>query len=205
LTCRKNYGKLTPETYRDYYLNEFLIPSATRWLSEQDEETRKIYLEDRPWLHWDGEKASFTTEDYETYLGRLKMLAPFDSFELGQSENSLFGNETEDARHYTDFSLRYTSGDLTAKVSDEIMQLRDLMNPMLHIKRDSGVRAKHWWIRMATKECGFTSSLVVNFATSLENLGDDVNFRLVWDGGHCAEDDTDEQIQWMHDITGYKA
>ena len=76
LTCRGDWGPLTPETYRDYYLKEFLLPSADRWLLAQDSETRRVYLEDRPWIHWDGAHASFTFTDYEDYLGRLKGLPP---------------------------------------------------------------------------------------------------------------------------------
>ena len=75
---------------------------------------------------------------------------------------------------------------------------------MTRLRRDSGAKASHWWVRMGTKESGFACPIVVNLATALENEGYDVNFRLVWDGGHCAEDDIDVQLDWIHAITGYR-
>jgi hypothetical protein len=38
---------------------------------------------------------------------------------------------------------------------------------------------------------------VVNYLGALENIGKDVSARLVWDGGHCADDDPDGLMEWM--------
>lgn len=205
LRCQGEYGLLTPENYKDYYLNEFLMPAAGKWLREQDADKVEVYLEDRPWISWDGNKASFSFADYETYLGRLKPLPPFDRFELGCGENTVFGTENEEAHHYTAFTLRKTSGDPEATVPSYIMNQRNLLNPMVRLRMGSGTVARHWWIRMGAKESGFACPLVVNVATMLENMGQSVNFRLNWDGGHCSEDDIDAQMAWIADISGYQA
>lgn len=149
-------------------LREFLLPSATKWLHEQTEETRRIYLEDRPWLLWNGEQASFRFADYEIYLGRLKPLTPFDSFELGRGENTVFGSEHEEAQHYTVFSLRHATGDADAYLPTTVVTQRNLLNPMVRLRKGSGKIAQHWWIRMGAKESGFACPLVVNVVTALE-------------------------------------
>lgn len=203
LRCRGNYGILSPENYKDYYLNEFLIPAAEKWFAAQDEETLKLYLEDRPWISWDGKNVSFSFEDYETYLGRLKQLAPFDSFILGMSENTAFGTEFEPAAHYTEYVHRAVLGDPNAKLPKHIIEQRELLNPVFRMQKGKGKAARHWWLRLGAKEMGFACPLVVCFASMLENRFDDVDFRLIWDGGHCSEDDFELQLKWVRQKTGY--
>jgi len=198
---RNGYGQLTTDNYKHYYMKEFLIPSANKYLDGLDENTVREYLEDRPWITWDGENASFSFEDYEKYLGRLKKLPPFDSFKLGDSENTAFGTEDEEAAHYTLFSLRYDTKNPKANLSDLVLKQRDLLNPMTRLSMNKGKTAEHWWIRMGAKESGFACPIVVNFATIMENKFKDVDFRLIWDGGHCSEDDLDKQLDWIKEIT----
>ena len=200
LDCRGDYGKLTPEIYKEYYLNEFVIPSAEKWLREQDGETVRIYLEDRPWIHWDGKNAGFTFEDYEEYLGRLKGLAAFDTFEFGKSENTLFGTDSEPAAHFAEFTVRHVSGDPHAAVDPFVARQRDLMNPLTRLREHNGKVAQYWWIRAAAKENGFALPIAVNAVAQLDKMGKEVNFRLVWDGGHCYEDDRPDMLRWIEEI-----
>lgn len=44
---------------------------------------------------------------------------------------------------------------------------------------------------------------LVALATSLENHGKEVNARLFWDGGHCADYEPENFIKWIGEITGY--
>jgi len=68
------------------------------------------------------------------------------------------------------------------------------MNPMpFSAKRNPG-RAKHWWIRVGTKDSDTSLSVVGNLAASLEQLGDDVNALMYWDSGHGANDDAADFI-----------
>jgi hypothetical protein len=40
-------------------------------------------------------------------------------------------------------------------------------------------------------------------ATGLENINKHVNAWLYWDGGHCANDDPEDFMAWIGEITGY--
>ncbi|MFF4312687.1 hypothetical protein ACWDFR_27530 [Streptomyces sp. 900105755] len=44
-----------------------------------------------------------------------------------------------------------------------------------------------------------------NLALKSQNLGDDVNLKMYWDGGHGANEDPGDLIRWMGEITGYTA
>lgn len=65
-------------------------------------------------------------------------------------------------------------------------------------------RARHWWIRVGTKDSDTSLSVVGNLAAKPENLGDDVNASMYWDGGHGANEDAADFIQWIADVTGHK-
>ncbi len=194
---------LNTYNYKDYYLKEFLLPAASSALNAMNEETRIIYLKDRKWIKYNLGKAEFTFEDYEKYLGRLKGIASFDSFKLGESENTAFGKEEEQAAYYTDFVLQFVTGNRSAKISNYINTQKSLLNPMIRIRNKKGNISKYWWFRMGTKESGFACPITVAMATTVENMGKEVDFKLVWDGGHCAETDNDSQIEWIYKITGY--
>lgn len=42
-----------------------------------------------------------------------------------------------------------------------------------------------------------STPVFTNLATILENNGKDANARLVWEGGHCADDNPDGVMAWM--------
>ncbi|WP_306300401.1 MULTISPECIES: hypothetical protein [Streptomyces] len=42
-------------------------------------------------------------------------------------------------------------------------------------------------------------------AAKLENLGDDVDTAVYWDGGHGANEDAADFIKWIAKVTGHKA
>ena len=161
-----------------------------------------MYLEERPWILWDQEHASFSSADYEEYLGRLKNLPAFDEIEIGRKENGVFGTCETDGEHFTDFSIEHDPFCDQKEVSDRVKKQLYLLNPFMHLSQGKGTNAEHWWIRMGTKETGFACPIDVCLALKLEDMGMNVNFRLVWDGGHCAEDDLDAQIHWIREITG---
>lgn len=48
-------------------------------------------------------------------------------------------------------------------------------------------------------------TIVGNLAASLENLGDNVNSLMYWDGGHGDNEDAPEFITWIGKLTGYTA
>jgi hypothetical protein len=137
------------------------------------------------------------------YVGRMKSLPAFDAFDLSTPECILFGNATIDARHFTDFSLQQTGDRKAATIDASLRTVVDLMNPMYFIGQKNSGCAAYWWIRHGTKDNDTSLPVVIDLATSLENLGKEVNATLYWDAGHGANDDPADFVAWMAAVTGY--
>jgi len=169
--------------------------------SELNEEKRNEYLENNKWIKWTGSKATFTFIDYAAHVGRMKGLPAFDDFEMRQPEPNLFGNKTTDSRHFTNFSLRQATGDHNAEIDSEVKTLVNLMNAMYFTGQNNSGCAGYWWLRNGTSDNHTSQTVMVNLATSLENLDKDVNASVFWDGGHCADYDPEGFIRWIGEIT----
>ena len=203
LQGKNGYGTITAENYGDYLVETYLIPSANKYLNALTEETRDSYLSSRTWITWSDGSASFTFEDYVAYIGRMKGLPAFDAFDLSSFENSLFGNSTTNARHFTDFSLQQDSGDPSAEIDGELQMIVNMMNPMYFIQQNNTDCAQYWFIRTGTKDTHTAHTVFGNLATSLENMGKTVNASLYWDGGHGANQDPEAFMAWISQITDY--
>jgi hypothetical protein len=204
LKGRKNFGIITAGNYAEYLLQTYLIPSANKYLRGLTGEERKKYLAKNKWIAWTGNEALFTFADYVAHVGRMKGLPAFDDFDMKQPEPILFGNKTTDARHFTDFSLRHATGNKSARVGDDVRSLVSLMNPMYFIGRNNKGCAQYWWIRHGTGDNHTSLTVITNLAVSLENRKKKVNTWLYWDGGHGADEDPEDFIAWIGDITGYR-
>jgi acetyl esterase/lipase len=203
LQGKNGYGTITAENYGDYLLETYLIPSANKYLNALTTETRDTYLSSRAWITWSDNSASFTFEDYVAYIGRKKGLPAFDAFDLSAWENSLFGNSTTNARHFTDFSLQQDSGDPSAEIDSELQTIVNMMNPMYFIQQNNTDFAQYWFIRTGTKDTDTAHTIFGNLATILENNGKDVNASLYWDGGHGVNQDPEAFVEWVSQITDY--
>ena len=71
-----------------------------------------------PWVEGD-----FTWEQFIDHTGRGKGAPAFDALDLSSGENSLFGNENTNARHFTTYAQ---GGDLEEGVEDAVTR----MNPL---------------------------------------------------------------------------
>jgi hypothetical protein len=198
------FGTLTAENYREYLLQYYLIPSASRFLSELPEPERIAYLKANPWIRWSGNSAAFSFDDYVLHVGRMKGLPAFDDFEKQQPEPILFGTRTLNSRHFTAFSLRQETGDPGAELDKELIQVVHMMNPMYFTGQNNRGCAGYWWLRNGTSDNHTSQTVMVNLAANLENLNKDVNAWVFWDGGHCADDDPAGMIAWMKKITAYE-
>jgi acetyl esterase/lipase len=203
LTGKNGYGTLSVDNYGEYAMQAYLVPSANRYLSALPDSERQTYLAAHPWIKWSGSTASFTWKDYVTYVGRMKGLPAFDSFDLGTPECILFGDATTDARHFTDFSLQQTGDRKAATIDASLRTVVDLMNPMYFIGQKNSGCAAYWWIRHGTKDNDTSLPVIIDLATSLENLGKEVNATLYWDAGHGANEDPADFVAWMAAVTGY--
>jgi hypothetical protein len=116
------------------------------------------------------------------------------------AEPDLFGTETVKTRHFTEFSLRHDPSETAAELTEDLKAVIDLMNPMYFVLRNNPGCAPHWWIRHGSIDRDTSLPIVTDLATALENIGKDVNARLVWDGGHCADDDPDGLMTWIRNF-----
>lgn len=202
---KNGFGRITADNYDEYLLRTYLEPAATKYVEALSSSERDSYLAQNSWITWSDGKATLSFEDFLSHVGRRKNVPAFDDFDLSQAEPILFGNETTNARHFTLFSLRYTAGDSSAELDSDLPQKISMMNPMYFIKRKNPARAKHWWIRVGTSDTDTSLTVVGNLAASLENLRDDVDALMYWDGGHGANEDAEDFITWIARVTGYTA
>ncbi|MGW1781606.1 subtype B tannase [Streptomyces sp. NPDC002143] len=202
----RGYGALTVRNLDTYILETFIQPSAAKYLAALTDTARDAYLAAHPFITWSAGRATFTWADFLTHVGPRKKNAPsFDGFDLATPECNLFGAGATRARHFTLYSLRHESGD-SARLDADIPAKLHLMNPMFHlVDKVNPHRAKHWWIRVGTKDSDTSLSVVANLATRLGNLGDDVNTSYYWDGGHGADQDPGDFIAWIAKVSGHKA
>ena len=205
LQGKNGFGPITAEKLDAYLVQEYFAPSVTQYLLKLPEEKRKEYVEQNPWLKWDGKTAKFSYLDFAAqHITRMKTAPAFDSLNLRSPETNEFGNKTTDARHYTDFSLQQSTGNPMVKVDPELEQIVHMMNAMYFTVQKNPDAAQHWWIRHGGIETDSAPTNTVNLALSLENMGRDVNAAIYWDAGHCQDLDPQGFITWIGTITGYK-
>jgi len=202
LQGKNGFGFLTASNYERYLLQYFLIPSANEYLKGLTVEKRNDYLAKNSWIAWNEKGASFKFPDYVSHVGRMKGLPAFDDFDKKQPEPVLFGNRTTDSRHFTNFSLRHSTGDKNDAIDNEVQTLVNLMNANYFIRHDNKGCANYWWLRNGSSDNHTSQTVMVNLATGLENRNKNVNASVFWDGGHCADGDPEGLIQWMKKITG---
>jgi acetyl esterase/lipase len=199
-------GPLLADTYADHLLATYLQPAATAYLAALSEADRAAYLAANPAIAWADGKASFSWADFLAHVGaRKKSVPPFDAFDLSAGENNLFGHGTTEARHFTTYSLRHATGNPAAELDADLGKTLDQMNPMRFILADNPKRARHWWIRVGTKDSDTSLTVVGNLAAALANRGDDVDAAMYWDAGHGANEDADAFIAWIGKVTGYRS
>jgi len=197
------FGILSADNYDKYLLQYFLIPSANKYLGDLSDTVRTAYLAENTWITWSEEVAEFSFSDYVVHIGRMKNLPAFDDFNMKQPEPDLFGNKITAARHFTNFSLRQSTGDQHAEIDSDLKTLVNMMNAMFFIGQNNRDCAGKWWLRNGSRDNHTSQTVMVNLATSLENLGKEVNAWVFWDGGHCADDDPEGLITWIGAVTGY--
>jgi hypothetical protein len=202
LQGKNNFGTITADNYDKYLLQYYLTPSANKYLRGLTDEKRKDYLANNKWMVWtDG--AVFSFADYVAHVGRMKDLPAFDDFGMKQAEPMEFGNITTDARHFTNFSLQHATGNKNAEIDNDLKILVNMMNPMYFIDLKNNGCASNWWLRNGSSDAHTSQTVMVNLATSLEDLDKNVNTSLFWDGGHCADEEPENLIKWMGKVTGY--
>jgi hypothetical protein len=203
LQGKNGFGIITADNYDKYLLQNYLVPSANKFLKGLSEEKRKKYLANNKWITWKDKEAMFDFADYVAHVGRMKGLPAFDDFDMKQPEPNEFGNKTTEARHFTNFSLRQSSGNKSAEIDSDVKTMTNLMNAMYFIGRNNSGCTMNWWLRQGTADAHTSQTVLANLATSLENQNKNVNTLLYWDAGHGADEDAEDFIAWVGNITGF--
>jgi hypothetical protein len=200
---KNGFGILSADNYDKYLLQYYLVPSVNKYLEELSDNARTEYLAKNAWITWTDKGAAFAFADYVKHVGRMKGLPAFDDFSMKQPEPELFGNTTTAARHFTNFSLQQSTGDMNAEIDSELKTVVNMMNAMYFIGLGNSGCAPKWWLRNGSSDNHTSQTVMVNLATSLENLNREVNAWVFWDGGHCADDDPEGLIDWIGTVTGF--
>lgn len=198
-----DYGVLTADNYGDYLVTNHLAPAATDHLAALSDSERASYLSSNPWISWQDSRAGFGFADFLAHVGRSKPCPAVDQKDLASAENGLFGDETTDARHFTDFGLRLATGEDGATVDQDIPDKLTLMNPMHFLREANPGRARNWFIRVGTSDTDTSPVIVANLAAIATGLGDSVDALMYWDAGHGANRDAAAFISWIAERTGF--
>lgn len=199
------YGALSADNYGAYLVETYLQPAATTYLADLSEADRASYLSQNSWITWQDSSARFGFDDFLAHVGRSKPCPAVDQTDLASAENGLFGDETTEARHFTDFGLRLATGDDSVMIDQDIPDKLTLMNPMHFLREANPDRARNWFIRVGTSDTDASPVIVANLAAITSGLGDDVDALMYWDAGHGANEDAAAFIEWISATTGFDA
>ncbi|MFC4231345.1 subtype B tannase [Parasediminibacterium paludis] len=136
-------------------------------------------------------------DGYMQYIGRMKTPPAFDALTSSSFENNLFGNETVNSRHFTNYSFTH-SKEINPQIADKLQI--NMMNPMHYIGNSNAKVAKNWRIRHGAKDrdTGFAIPLMLSML--LQNKGYTVDFAMPWDKPHSGDYDLDELFHWMDNL-----
>ena len=180
--------------------------------------------EDTTWVLYDSEtnKASITSvEDFVTHCKNAsKSVGAFDSLDLSQAENMLFGNAENDALHfdavmtelleeneekyssYEDYDSSYAKEyaedmDNTDSLGTETSIRQNMYNPMYYLSNyyegyGSSNVAKYWRINSGIAQGDISLTTEMNLALALESYEgvESVDFTTVWGVGHTTAERT---------------
>ena len=88
-------------------------------------------------------------------------------------------------------------------IDSDLQTVVHMMNPMYFIGQNNRSCAKYWWIRHGSSDNHTSLTVIANLALSLENRNKDVNAWFYWDRGHGADEDPEDFIAWIGNITGF--
>ena len=175
----------------------------------------------KPWLTWDGGKA--TISDLDAYVlnhrRRMKPCTSFDKLDMDSGENQAFGTPEQDYVHYVaDIAdaiaqlkdaypaeyAKYYGAYAAAKEDTELAERVRLLNPLSFIGTEEKSRqAKHYRIRVGAGDADTSLSVSMTLALKLRNAGcGSVDYALVWDQPHSEADYPGEVLAWIDSICG---
>ncbi|MDR1918520.1 MAG: hypothetical protein LBQ65_02605 [Tannerellaceae bacterium] len=174
-------------SFKDY-LSSMIIASAQKALDKGTDLNPFdwVIIEDKNVIKMD-------FAEFIKYTQRMKLPPAFDGLKLESPENSLFGTEAEDCKHFTLFA--FVNSEIKGKIADD--KIIKMMNPMYYLADESSMVARHWRIRHGTIDKDGSLATPLILATKLQNLGYDVDLAFPWETPHSGDYDLDELFTWI--------
>lgn len=180
-------------SFKDYIRTQ-VIASAQKALNQGQN------LSVFDWLQIEGKTVRGIDFDrYLVYLERQKQPPAFDGVNLGNGENQLFGSQSIDKSHFTDFAAAHSTVAGAPRADARVV---GMMNPMNYIGVASAQNAKYWRIRHGTKDRDTSLAIPALLALTLGKHGIPTDFALPWDRPHSGDYDPDELFAWMEQVSG---
>ena len=155
-------------------------------------------LSKHEWLHFENGKVTDLDWDaYIRYMQRQKTPPAFDALDFSSPETNLFGTESINNSHFTDYGQQHSKVDGSTKADQQVVKL---MNPMYYIGTDGTKTSKYWRIRHGSKDKDTGLAISAALATLLENKGFTVDYALPWDRPHSGDYDLPELFAWIDGI-----
>ncbi len=173
----------------------------------------------KPWLAWDGEKA--TISDLDTYVlnhrRRMKPCTSFDKLDMDSGENQAFGTPEQDYVHYVadladaiaelkdaypaEYAKYYEAYAVVADDAALVERVR-MLNPLSFIgTEEKSTQAKHYRIRVGASDADTSLSISMTLALKLQNADcGTVDYALAWDQPHSEADYPGDVLAWIDSI-----
>ncbi len=177
-------------TFRSY-LQQQLEKSAER--AKQDGQN----VSSVSWLSVGSQGFKADWDRYIAATGRLKKAPAFDSLDLSSGENSLFGDNSTDTRHFTEWGQEHHTGTAQKPATLAPANVVSMMNPMNFIGNPKANSAVHWRIRHGTADNDTALAVPAILALKLENSGKQVDFALPFGQSHGGDYDLPELFDWI--------
>ena len=177
-------------TFKDYIKKLYMKSAQTALDSGTD-------LSGMDWLIiQSGTVTDMDLGKYAVYATRLKAAPALD---LSAGENSEFGSETINARHFTSWGKKYNTAGKAYQADSKLIHL---LNPLYFIGKKDVTTAPHWRIRHGSKDRDTSLVVPAILALRLQQTGHDVDFAVPWNRGHAGDYDLDELFAWIDTICG---
>ena len=177
-------------TFKEY-MKQVIIKSAQRAMDSG------IDISDKGWLTiCDGKVTDVDWHEYAKDITRMKTAPAFDALTMDSPENDLFGNETTNVRHFTEYakenSLCY------GEMAEEVIV--KMVNPMSYVEDSQATKTQYWRIRHG--QCDRDTSLAISamLALKLKEQNCEVDYHSPWNVPHSGDYDLDELFAWIDEI-----
>ncbi|MDD0823119.1 alpha/beta hydrolase [Mannheimia sp. AT1] len=183
-------------SFKDYLVNVVKRGANQAYSQLPAESEEKKSFQEINWLSFENDK--ITDLDWFGYIfsaKRMKSPTAFDALSANSGENSLFGSETENNRHFTLFSMENSTNKAIQLASPQIVKQ---MNAMHYL--DNPNAAEHWRIRVGSADRDTSHAISAILAVKLQMTGKNVNYEIPWGIPHAGDYDLDELFQWADEI-----